>query len=170
LAITIKIAESNGAGPAKTVYVPTSPATNQWAYKSKDTSGVAVAGEEVARENLRSYPKWFQLEASGTGTSVNGIVAWFSDQDLSLFGTSAQITASKQEIAAYSQAVNNNDTTDATAPISYATGIDLTPAGGIVAFTGYSKYLRHQIELGADATAGVYTNKLKLNIYAVVVN
>jgi len=170
LPITIKIAESNGAGPAKTVYVPASPATNQWAYKSLDTPGVAVASEEVARENLRSFPKWFQLEASGAGTSVNGIIAWFSDQDLSLFGTAAQITASVQEIVAYSEAINNNDTTDATAPISYATGLDLTPAGGIVAFTGYSKYLRHQIEVGANATGGVYTDKFKLNIYAVVVN
>lgn len=170
MALTIKIAESNGAGPAKTVYVPTSPATNQWAYKSVDTPGVAAVGEEVARENIRSFPKWFQLEASGTGTSVNGIIAWFSDQDLSLFGTSAQITASVQAIAAYTEAVNNDDTTDATAPISYATGIDLTPVGGIVAFTGYSLYLRHQIELGANATGGVYTDKFKLNIYAVVVN
>lgn len=169
MALTIKVAESNGAGPAVTAYTPTSPATHQWSYKCADTPGVAVAGEEVPREGLRSYAKWFRLEASGTGTSVNGIIGWWSDPNLTLYGTGAKITASLQLTAAYSQSVNNDDTMDSTAPTSYATGLDLTPAGGITSFTGYSEYARHQLTVGADATPGVYTDTCKFNLYYVAV-
>lgn len=141
------------------------PPTHALDFKSVLASGVAESAEAIARQDLRSFPLFYALHATGVFSTCTSVMTWLSDVDVSDLGTGAAINGTV--VASYAEPADNSDIGAAAMPTSSATALDISQAGAgtiAVGTAGYSKPCKMQLVVGVDATIGTYTDLATINI------
>lgn len=164
MAATLQWYQTNGAAPGTDTPQSQSDGINNWDFKSTDTPGPAVVGEEITAGSF-SAPVWTKVRFTGSFTSIDNVSFYASNINVSGYGEGAYITCSGYEAGSYIQPTTNPPTsfsgTWALVPTVAASGQDITTANlvaGIASFTDYASLQLKTTTSGALPGYGGYTS------------
>lgn len=161
MAATTQWYQTNGTAPGVDTPQASVGSQNNWDFKSTDTAGKAVAGEEITAGDfsVHVYP---MIRFGGAFSSITEVKLYASDVNLSGMGTGAYLIGMRISGADYvDPSAAPMSGTWAAVPTSSATGIDLSTANLEAGIAGFSDYAALQLKTttsGASAGYGGYTS------------
>ncbi len=161
MAATLQWYQTNGQAPGNDTPQSQSDGINNWDFKSIDTVGPAVAGEEITAGSF-SMHIYAKVRFTGSFSSIDNVDFYASNLNVSGFGSSAYIIASGIEVANYAAptAVSQSGTW-ALVPTLAASGQDITTPGLVAGTAGFTDYIALQLKTqasGALAGFGGYSS------------
>jgi len=161
MAATLQWYQTNGAAPGSDTPQSQTDGVNNWDFKSLDTPGPAVAGEEITAGSF-SMDVYAKIRFTGSFSSIDAVKFYASTLNVSGYGTGAYIICSGVIAGSYAAptVVSKSGTWDPV-PSSSALGQDITtPAlvAGTVGFTDYAALQLKTMASGATASYGGYTS------------
>ena len=100
MAATLQWYQTNGAAPGNDTPQSQTDGTNNWDFKSLDTVGPAIAGEEITAGSF-SMHIYAKVRFTGSFSSIDNVAFYASVLNTSGFGTEAYIIASGIEFGNY---------------------------------------------------------------------
>ena len=158
---TLQWYQTNGAGAGIDTPQSQTDGVNNWDFKSVDTVGVAVAGEEITAGSF-SMHIYTKVRFTGSFSSIDNVLFYASVLNVSGFGEGAYIIASGIEVGSYSAptAVSKSGTW-ALVPTLAASGQNITTPSLVAGTPGFTDYMGLQLKTqasGAIAGLGGYTS------------
>lgn len=161
MSASIQWYQTIGAAPGIDTPQSTDSGQRNWDFKSTDTAGQAVDGQEITAGDF-SMHIYTKLRFTGSFTSVDNVKFYASDINLSGAGVGAYILASGVVTASYAQpTIASRSGTWDPIPEYAASGIDITNADLIAGTPGFTNYVALQLKTttsGASAGFGGETS------------
>ena len=161
MAATLQWYQTNGASPGVDTPQGTTNGLNNWDFKSVDTAGPAIAGEEITAGNF-SFTIWTKARFTGSFSSITNVKFYASTLNVSGYGTNAYILASGYPVAGYiTPAAASMSGTWHTISGTALNGQEIstaTLAAGTAGFTDYASLQLKTMASGADVGYGGYTS------------
>ena len=161
MAATLQWYQTNGASPGNDTPQSQSDGINNWDFKSVDTSGPAVAGEEITAGSF-SMHIYSKIRFTGSFSSIDNVLFYASSVNLSGYGSGAYLLCSGIEAGSYAapSAVSKSGTWGAV-PTLAVSGQDISTPALVAGTAGYTDYTALQLKTttsGASAGYGGYTS------------
>ena len=161
MAATLQWYQTNGAAPGTDTPQSQTAGVNNWDFKSVDTAGPAVAGEEITAGSY-SFHVYAKVRFTGSFSSIDSVKFYASSEDLTGYGTGAWILCSGIAAADYAAptAVSKSGTwNEISGTVTY--GQDLTTPDLVAGTAGFTDYAALQLKTtttSAVAGYGGYTS------------
>ena len=161
MAATLQWYQTNGAPPGTDTPQSQTNGINNWDFKSVDTPGPAVAGEEITAGSF-SMDIYSKIRFTGSFSSITNINFYASNVNLSGYGNGAYILVSGKNVGDYAAPTiaSKSGTWDPT-PTLAVSGQNLDTPGLEAGTAGFSDYVVLQLKTvasGALASYGGYTS------------
>jgi hypothetical protein len=161
MAGTLQWYQTNGAAPGNDTPQSQSDGVNNWDFKSVDTVGPAVDGEEITAGSF-SMHVYAKVRFTGSFSSIDNVVFYASTLNVSGFGAGAYILASGIEVGSYAAptAVSQSGTW-APVPTLAVSGQDIGTPALVAGTAGFTDYVALQLKTqasGAIAGFGGYSS------------
>lgn len=161
MAATLQWYQTNGAAPGNDTPQSQTDGVNNWDFKSVDTVGPAVAGEEITAGSF-SMHVYAKIRFTGSFSSIDNVDFYASNVNTSGYGTGAYILASGIPVANYAapSTVSQSGTWDPV-PTLAVSGQDITTPDLVAGTPGFTDYIALQLKTmasGALAGYGGYTS------------
>lgn len=161
MAATLQWYQTNGAAPGNDTPQSQSDGINNWDFKSVDTVGPAIAGEEITAGSF-SMHVYAKVRFTGSFSSIDNVLFYASNLNVSGFGTGAYILASGIEVGSYAApSTVSQSGTWAPVPTLAVSGQDIGTSdlvAGTAGFTDYAALQLKTVASGATADFGGYTS------------
>ena len=161
MAATLQWYQTNGASPGIDTPQSQTDGVNNWDFKSVDTPGPAVAGEEITAGSF-SMHIYTKIRFTGSFSSIDAVKFYASNTNLSGYGNGAYILCSGVIAANYAAPtiVSKSGTWHGISGVA-VDGQDITTPDLIAGSTGFTDYAVLQLKTvasGALASYGGYTS------------
>jgi hypothetical protein len=161
MAATLQWYQTNGAAPGTDTPQSQDDGINNWDFKSVDTPGPAVAGEEITAGSF-SMHVYAKIRFTGSFSSIDAVKFYASTLNVSGYGTDAYIICSGVIAGDYAAptAISKSGTWDAVPTLSVS-GQDITTPALVAGTAGFTDYAALQLKTtasGAIASYGGYTS------------
>ena len=159
MAATLQWYQTNGASPGTDTPQGTTNGINNWDFKSVDTSGPAVAGEEITAGSFSQHV-YTKIRFTGSFSSIDAVKFYASSLNVSGLGTNAYILCSGVIAGSYAapSAVSQSGTWP-TVPVLAASGQDITTPSLVAGNAGFTDYAALQLKtMASGASAGFSGN------------
>jgi hypothetical protein len=161
MAATLQWYQTNGAAPGNDTPQSQTDGVNNWDFKSLDTVGPAVAGEEITAGSF-SMHVYAKVRFTGSFSSIDNVLFYASNLNVSGFGIGAYILASGIEVGNYTEpSVVSKSGTWSPVPIVAGNGQDIGTPVLVAGTAGFTDYVALQLKTttsGAEADFGGYTS------------
>ena len=161
MAATLQWYQTNGAAPGNDTPQSQTDGINNWDFKSLDTVGPAVAGEEITAGSF-SMHVYAKIRFTGSFSSIDNVDFYASTLNVSGYGEGAYILCSGIPVGDYaSPSIVSKSGTWNEVPVLAASGQDLTTTDLVAGTAGFSDYVALQMKTttsGAIASFGGYTS------------
>lgn len=161
MAATLQWYQTNGQAPGNDTPQSQTDGVNNWDFKSVDTVGPAVAGEEITAGSF-SMHIYAKVRFTGSFSSIDNVDFYASTLNVSGFGTGAYILASGVEVADYTApSTVSQSGTWALVPTLAANGQPIGTPGLVAGTAGFTDYATLQLKTqasGAIAGFGGFTS------------
>ena len=155
MAATLQWYQTNGPAPGSDTPQSQTDGVNNWDFKSLDTVGPAVVGEEITAGSF-SMHVYAKIRFTGSFSSIDNVDFYASNVNTSGYGTGAYILASGIPVTSYSapSVVSKSGVWDPV-PTVAASGQDITTPGLVAGTPGFTDYIALQLKTTtSDALAG----------------
>lgn len=161
MSATLQWYQTNGAAPGNDTPQSQTDGVNNWDFKSLDTVGPAVDGEEITAGSF-SMDIFAKVRFTGSFSSIDNVLFYASNINVSGFGTGAYILASGIEVADYAAptTVSKSGTWDPV-PTVAVSGQSIGTPGLVAGTAGFTDYAALQLKTqasGALAGFGGYSS------------
>lgn len=164
MAATLQWYQTNGAGAGNDTPQSQTDGVNNWDFKSVDTAGPAVAGEEITAGSFSAHI-YAKIRFTGSFSSISDVKFYASNVNTSGYGTDAYILCSGVPVGSYSQpdTVSRSGIAPIWLPVPTVStsGEDITTADLVAGTAGFTDYIGLQLKTttsGASAGYGGYTS------------